>query len=230
MSTSSSGWPSPRAVRRRLRAAPDHLPDDRLPQQRVPRPRGGERFEPEEANPMIGYRGALRYTHEPDLLELELEAVDRVWDEGHTNVHLMLPFVRTPREVAFCREQIERIGLLDRPRVRALGDGRGPLGPLPPRALCAPRDRRHLDRLQRPHPAPPRRRPRLRAGGRGLRRARSCRHRVHRAADRRARGLGLQTSICGQAPSVYPEYAELLVGRASTRSLSTSMPSSGHAA
>ena len=33
---------------------------------------GGERFEPEEANPMIGYRGALRYMHEPDLLELEL--------------------------------------------------------------------------------------------------------------------------------------------------------------
>ena len=29
---------------------------------------GGERFEPEEANPMIGYRGALRYIREPDLL------------------------------------------------------------------------------------------------------------------------------------------------------------------
>ncbi len=35
--------------------------------------KGGERFEPEEANPMIGYRGALRYTHEPDLFELELQ-------------------------------------------------------------------------------------------------------------------------------------------------------------
>ena len=28
---------------------------------------GGERFEPEESNPMIGYRGALRYTHEPEV-------------------------------------------------------------------------------------------------------------------------------------------------------------------
>mgnify|MGYP006138408533 CR=1 FL=1 len=33
--------------------------------------RGGERFEPSEANPMIGYRGAFRYTREPDLLRLE---------------------------------------------------------------------------------------------------------------------------------------------------------------
>ena len=34
--------------------------------------RGGERFEPHEANPMIGYRGALRYTREPDVFALEL--------------------------------------------------------------------------------------------------------------------------------------------------------------
>ena len=34
--------------------------------------RGGERFEPHESNPMIGYRGALRYTREPDVFALEL--------------------------------------------------------------------------------------------------------------------------------------------------------------
>ena len=44
--------------------------------------RGGERFEPEEANPMIGYRGALRYTQEPDVFALELAALRRVWDAG----------------------------------------------------------------------------------------------------------------------------------------------------
>ena len=43
---------------------------------------GGERFEPEEANPMIGYRGALRYMREPDLFALELDAIRRVWDDG----------------------------------------------------------------------------------------------------------------------------------------------------
>ena len=43
---------------------------------------GGERFEPSEDNPMIGYRGALRYTREPDIFRLELEALTRVWDSG----------------------------------------------------------------------------------------------------------------------------------------------------
>ena len=46
---------------------------------------------------MIGYRGALRYTREPDVFKLELDAVRRVWDAGHANFHVMLPFVRTAR-------------------------------------------------------------------------------------------------------------------------------------
>ena len=75
---------------------------------------GGERFEPEESNPMIGYRGALRYTHEPEVFRLELEAVRRVWDEGHENFHVMLPFVRTARELEACRDLVAESGLLAR--------------------------------------------------------------------------------------------------------------------
>ena len=77
--------------------------------------RGGEDFEPEEANPMIGYRGALRYMQQPELLGLELEAIGRVWDAGHENFHVMVPFVRTPRELVACRAQFEAAGLLSRP-------------------------------------------------------------------------------------------------------------------
>jgi pyruvate,water dikinase len=77
--------------------------------------RGGERFEPQESNPMIGYRGALRYTREPDVFELELSALLRVWDEGHTNLHVMLPFVRSTAELRRCRALMERSGLLERP-------------------------------------------------------------------------------------------------------------------
>ncbi len=76
---------------------------------------GGERFEPEEANPMIGFRGALRYTRDPEVFGLELDAVRRVWDAGHANLHVMLPFVRTARELAACRELVARSGLLERP-------------------------------------------------------------------------------------------------------------------
>lgn len=62
---------------------------------------GGRRFEPNEENPMIGYRGASRYISEEfrDCFELECQAMKRVRDEmGLTNVELMIPFVRTLEE------------------------------------------------------------------------------------------------------------------------------------
>ncbi|MFR9802360.1 phosphoenolpyruvate synthase [Pseudonocardia sp. RS010] len=61
--------------------------------------RGGEEFEPVERNPMIGYRGAFRYLHEPDLFALELRMLAEVRDRC-PNVHLMIPFVRTRGELA----------------------------------------------------------------------------------------------------------------------------------
>ena len=62
---------------------------------------GGKQFEPAEENPMIGWRGASRYSH-PDYKEgflLELRAVRRVREEyGLKNLKLMVPFCRTPDE------------------------------------------------------------------------------------------------------------------------------------
>ena len=103
---------------------------------------GGERFEPEESNPMIGYRGALRYTHEPEVFRLELEAVRRVWDEGHANFHVMLPFVRTARELEACRALVVGVRPARTPRLRALGDGRSTVGAVQPRALRRAGNRR----------------------------------------------------------------------------------------
>jgi pyruvate,water dikinase len=77
--------------------------------------RGGDNFEPVEDNPMIGYRGCYRYVREPDLFRLELEILARVRDET-PNLHLMLPFVRTRWELEACLE------LLD---ASALGSHRG---------------------------------------------------------------------------------------------------------
>jgi pyruvate,water dikinase len=59
---------------------------------------GGSRYEPEEENPMLGFRGAARYIAEGfrDCFALECEAMKRVRDTmGLTNVELMVPFVRT---------------------------------------------------------------------------------------------------------------------------------------
>jgi pyruvate,water dikinase len=62
---------------------------------------GGEIYEPEEENPMLGFRGASRYIAHSfrDCFELECRAMKRVRDElGLTNVQLMVPFVRTVAE------------------------------------------------------------------------------------------------------------------------------------
>ncbi|WP_297808792.1 phosphoenolpyruvate synthase [uncultured Methylophaga sp.] len=62
---------------------------------------GGPLFEPEEENPMIGFRGASRYSSDDfaECFKLEAEAMKRVRDEmGLTNVELMIPFVRTTKE------------------------------------------------------------------------------------------------------------------------------------
>ena len=173
---------------------------------------GGERFEPEEANPMIGFRGALRYTHDPAILKLELDALTTVWDHGYTNLHVMLPFVRTVRELVQCRALFAQSGLLDRPgfelwvmaevpsvlfnleRYAALGIAGISIGSndLTQLLLGADRDSELL--------------------------AETFDERDPAITDYlaqlipRARALGLQTSICGQAPSVYPEYSDLLVG------------------
>jgi pyruvate,water dikinase len=59
---------------------------------------GGERYEPEEENPMLGFRGASRYIADSfrECFELECAALKKVRDElGLTNVELMVPFVRT---------------------------------------------------------------------------------------------------------------------------------------
>ena len=59
---------------------------------------GGESFEPNEENPMIGFRGVSRYLSSSfqDCFELECRALKRVREEmGFTNVELMVPFVRT---------------------------------------------------------------------------------------------------------------------------------------
>jgi pyruvate,water dikinase len=62
---------------------------------------GGARYEPEEENPMLGFRGASRYVSEDfaECFKMECEALKRVREEmGLTNVEIMVPFVRTVKQ------------------------------------------------------------------------------------------------------------------------------------
>ncbi len=72
---------------------------------------GGKRYEPHENNPMIGWRGASRYITEPETFELELRAIKKVRDKGYDNVYLMIPFVRTLWELDEIKKIVDKVGL-----------------------------------------------------------------------------------------------------------------------
>ena len=75
---------------------------------------GGAQYEPDEENPMLGFRGASRYIAHSyaDCFEMECRAMKRVRDEmGLTNVELMVPFVRTIDEIKQVVAKLEKNGL-----------------------------------------------------------------------------------------------------------------------
>jgi pyruvate,water dikinase len=172
--------------------------------------KGGDAFEPREENPMIGYRGCFRYVKEPDLFALELEAIARV-RRRWPNLHLMIPFVRTGAEMRACRQLVDASPLggdrqlqlwvmaevpsvvtwleeYVRLGVTGVSIGSNDLTQL---VLGVDRDSEKLAELyDERDPA------------------------VTATIERiiaECRRLGITCSICGQAPSVHPEYAELLV-------------------
>ena len=177
--------------------------------------KGGEKFEPEERNPMIGWRGVSRYIHpkyEPGF-RLECRAIRKVREEfGLTNVWVMLPFVRTTWEVKRVLKVMEEEGLkrskdfkvwimAEVPSVALLAEEFAELvdgfsigsNDLTQLVLGADRDSNILAEMgyfDERDPA------------------------VLKAISMIIRGAhkkGATVSICGQAPSVYPEIVEFLV-------------------
>ncbi len=73
---------------------------------------GGDAFEPEEPNPMLGYRGAYRYIVDESVFRLELEAIKNVRNKlGYKNLHLMIPFVRTKEQLLKVKQIVASHGL-----------------------------------------------------------------------------------------------------------------------
>lgn len=173
----------------------------------------GAKFEPEERNPMIGWRGASRYVS-PEYVEtfkLELEALKKVRNTyGLTNVELMIPFVRNTWELEKIYKIIEEVGLknsgikigimVEVPSAVILIDKFCELGidfisigsnDLTQLVLGVDRDNGKLgDWFDERNEAVLR-----------------CLERTIRIC----REHGVKTSICGQAPSVYSEITRFLV-------------------
>lgn len=73
---------------------------------------GGAAYEPEEPNPMLGFRGAARYAADPEVFAMELDAIQAVRNKmGCKNLWIMLPFVRTPKELLEVKKIIAAAGL-----------------------------------------------------------------------------------------------------------------------
>jgi pyruvate,water dikinase len=171
---------------------------------------GGEKYELSEQNPMIGFRGCYRYIQNSDLFELELKVLQKVRGQ-YRNLHLMVPFVRTFWEFERCKHIIcsSQLGsdremelwvmaevpsvvtwLEDYVRLGISGVSIGSndltqliLGVDRDSEICAPLyDERDKAVLEA----------------------------IHRVIGT-CRRLGITCSICGQAPSNYPDYAEKLV-------------------
>ncbi len=172
--------------------------------------KGGAEHEPLERNPMIGYRGAFRYIKDPTVFDLELEVLARVRDES-PNVHVMIPFVRTLFELEACLARIDahrlghqrgllrwmmaevpsvtyRIPEYARLGIDGISIGSNDLTQL---VLGVDRDSEICAELfDERDPAV----------------LDSIRRIIETAKE-----SGLSTSLCGQAPSLYPDYAEHLV-------------------
>lgn len=78
---------------------------------------GGDRYEEFEENPMLGYRGCSRYTREPEVLRMEIDAVKAVC-QHYDNVYVMIPFVRFVDEMATIRRFLIAEGLYQFPNFK----------------------------------------------------------------------------------------------------------------
>ena len=173
---------------------------------------GGAQFEQHEENPMIGFRGASRYLADKKVFAMELDAIKKVRDAGYKNINLMIPFVRNPQEVRDIKQFLHDQGFGDLPSFKLWV-----MIEVPSAVLM-------LDEI-------------LEAGIDGISVGTNDLTMLLMGVDRdnqeiaylyderspavlwalekivkTARKHGVTVSVCGQAPSDYPELVEKLVG------------------
>jgi pyruvate, water dikinase len=173
---------------------------------------GGEDYEPIESNPLIGYRGCDRYIQDGETFKLELEAIKMVREKyAWKNLHVMVPFVRTVSELRQIKQMINDAGLRRGPNFKlfmmaeipnnvlhledfievgidGISIGSNDLTML---IMGVDRDNEHVAHIFDIHDEGPL-----------LALEKIC---------KTAKKYKIACSICGQAPSIYPDITEKLV-------------------
>jgi len=172
--------------------------------------KGGQLYEAVEENPMLGYRGCSRYLRELDAFQLEIDAIKRV-REKYNNLHVMIPFVRTVGGMISVKNILEGQGLAPSDDFKlwmmvevpsnifliekfiAIGIDGISIGSndLTQLILGTDRDSAKLAKIFDE-------------------RNEAVQVALEKAVTT-AKKMGITCSICGQAPSVYPELTEKLV-------------------
>ena len=174
--------------------------------------KGGGEYEPEEANPMMGYRGAARYINEPEVFKMELKAIKKVRNEfGLTNLWMMVPFIRRIGELRAIKDMMRQVELYQtkdfqlwimvevpstvmqidefcEEGIDGISVGTNDLTQL---MLGIDRDNATL--------------------AKGFDERNNAIYRALERVIKTTRKYGVTSSLCGQAPSVYPTFAEKLV-------------------
>ncbi len=175
--------------------------------------KGGEKHEPHESNPMIGWRGCSRYISDKyqPAFELELKAIKKA-REKQDNIHLMIPFVRTIEEIKETEKLMEKHGLKRGENLKIWMMAEVPsnvllteefaeycsgfsigTNDLTQLVLGADRDSEILAEL-----------------GAFDQRNEAVKKSIKKIIEK-AHKKGNTVSICGQLPSIYPEFCEFLV-------------------
>ncbi|RME35207.1 MAG: phosphoenolpyruvate synthase [Gammaproteobacteria bacterium] len=175
---------------------------------------GGDRYEPEEENPMIGFRGASRYVSEAfrDCFALECRAVRKVREEmGLTNVEVMIPFVRTPAEAEEVIGVLKENGLeRGREGLRLIMMCEIPSNPLEAEAFLEHFDGFSIGSNDLTQLTLGLDRDSALVAHRFDERAPAVKALIHMAIQA-CRQRGRYIGICGQAPSDYPDFASWLM-------------------
>ncbi len=177
--------------------------------------RGGADYEPNEDNPMIGWRGCSRYVSPSyrDAFVCELKAIKKVRDEmGMKNLNIMLPFVRTIDEVKEITKMMEEVGLKRSNDMKLYFMAEVPVNIFMAEEFCEYCDAFSIgsNDLTQLVMGCDRDSDILGKMGYFDERNEGVKRAIKQLIDT-AHRHGKFVSICGQAPSVYPEFTEFLV-------------------